>query len=89
MPGRCLFSLSIKIITKDFLKRKDQFFRLETGEKVKLDQVVIFPVEQEAVFPEAFQNPQLKFMVISDRNVAGFGEEKAKNVERQKVYLDF
>lgn len=72
-----------------FEEKKISFSVWKQGEKVKLDQVVIFPVEQEAVFPEAFQNPQLKFMVISDRNVAGFGEEKAKNVERQKVYLDF
>jgi transcription-repair coupling factor (superfamily II helicase) len=51
--------------------------------------VVIFEVGQDAVFPEGFQNPGLKFMVVSDRNVGGMGETEKKSPERQKVYADF
>lgn len=58
------------------------------GEAVSSRQVVLFHVDTEDVFPEAFQNPGLQFMVVSDRNVGGFGEAE-KRPERQKVYMDF
>ena len=58
------------------------------GEVVSSHQVVIFHVESEDIFPEAFQNPSLQFMVATDRNVGGFGEAE-KRSERQKVYMDF
>ncbi len=58
------------------------------GEAIASRQVVLFHVDTEDIFPEAFQNPGLKFMVVSDRNVGGFGEQE-KRPERQKVYMDF
>lgn len=51
-------------------------------------EVAIFHVDTDDIFPEAFQNPGLKFMVVSDRNVGGMGEVE-KRPERQKVYMDF
>jgi len=61
----------------------------EKGGSVKGDGVTIFKVEQEEVFPQNFQNPALKFAVLSDRDIGGFGEEQQKRPEHQKVYLDF
>lgn len=60
----------------------------KNGEVMAARQVVLFHVDTEDVFPEAFQNPGLKFMVVSDRNVGGIGEVE-KRPERQKVYMDF
>jgi len=58
------------------------------GVNVRPKDVVIFKVEEEGVFPEAFQNPNLKLMVLSDRNV-GFDDEKIKSPDRQRVFSDF
>jgi len=73
------------------LKEKEvPFVDFKKGEKTDFSKrVVLFHLDAEEIFPEAFQNPALKFTVISDRNIAGIFEEKTKNVERQKVYLDF
>jgi transcription-repair coupling factor len=59
------------------------------GMKVQTKQVVIFKLAKDAVFPEAFQNPQLKLLVVSDRKVAGFSEGEKKSPDRQRVQLDF
>lgn len=58
------------------------------GVNVRPKDVVIFKVEEDGVFPEAFQNPNLKLMVLSDRNV-GFDDEKIKSPDRQRVFSDF
>ncbi len=73
-----------------FDEKKVAYSDWKKGEKVQLsDRVVLFALDTEDVFPEAFQNPALKFEVLSDRNISGIFEEKQKTVERQKVYLDF
>ncbi len=64
------------------------FVTWQKGENVFGNQVVFFPIEKDDIFPEAFQNPALKFMVVSDRNVGGIGEAEKKSPERQKFYLD-
>ena len=51
--------------------------------------VVIFPIGQDDVFPEAFQNPAIKLTLITDRNVGNFVETEKRAPERQKVYMDF
>ncbi len=61
----------------------------EKGDRVEPKQVGVFKMDKDAVFPEAFQNPQLKFMVLSDRNVTGLIEGEKKNVAGQRVHLDF
>ncbi len=52
-------------------------------------EVVIFPIGQDDVFPEAFQNPALKLTLITDRNIGNFVETEKRAPERQKVYMDF
>lgn len=51
--------------------------------------VTIFEIGHEATFPQNFQNPALNLVVLSDRDIGGFGDEKQKRPENQKVYLDF
>jgi transcription-repair coupling factor len=71
------------------LKDKNiNFMDWESGMRVKPKQVVIFKMEKEEVFPDAFQNPQIKMLVLTDRSVAGFGDDK-KSPDRQRVHLDF
>jgi len=38
--------------------------------------------------PQAFQNPEMKIAVLTDREIFGF-QRGGKNVSEQKVYLDF
>lgn len=50
--------------------------------------VYLIAVDKEDVFPHAFQNPELKLALLSDREVSTIKEEK-KKFFNQKVYLDF
>ncbi len=50
--------------------------------------VFLIDVPKEEVFPHAFQNPELKLALISDREISSLREEKKKHFS-QKVYLDF
>jgi len=59
------------------------------GLRLAPKQVVIFKVGPDDVFPESFQNPQLKLLVMSDRSVSGIIEGEKKSAERKKVYFDF
>ena len=71
------------------LKEKNLSYSIwEKGMK-DLAPILLIKMDQEEVFPEAFQNPGLKFMILSDRNVTGVNETEKKSPERQKVYLDF
>lgn len=53
------------------------------------DQVILFAIGQEDVFPEAFQNPALKIQILTDRNIGNLIETEKRAPERQKVYMDF
>ncbi len=83
-----LFSKHPELYEGLFKEKKIPYLNYKRGEAFSGGQVVVFHVDQEDVFPEAFQNPALKFMVVSDRNVGGVGEQE-KRPERQKVYTDF
>ncbi len=50
----------------------------------------IFLIETEKgdALPSAFQNPELKLMVISDKEISSLNEEKKKTFN-QKVFMDF
>lgn len=48
----------------------------------------IYTLEKEALFPKPFQNPELKLLVLTDRDAIAFKEESKKSFN-QKVYLDF
>ncbi len=71
-----------------FKEKNLPYTTYKRGEVMASRQIVVFPVDQEDVFPEAFQNPGLQFMVVTDRNVGGLGEAEQRP-ERQKVYTDF
>ena len=43
---------------------------------------------EEDFSPQAFQNPELKIAVLTDREIFGF-QRAGKSVSEQKVYLDF
>lgn len=60
----------------------------EQGIHVSPKNVVVFKVDKDDIFPEAFQNPNLKLLVLTDRNV-GFDDEKVKSPDRQRVFSDF
>ena len=59
------------------------------GMRIQPKQVVVFKMKKDDVFPEAFQNPQVKLLVVSDRKVVGFTEGEGKSPDRQRVQLDF
>lgn len=65
------------------------FSEFKNGETPRGSGVVIFEIGKDDVFPEAFQNPGLKFTVITDRNISGLGEAEKKTPERAKVYTEF
>lgn len=71
-----------------FKDKNISYLEWEHGLRVRPKNVVIFKVAQDDVFPEAFENPQLKLSVITDRNV-GFDDEKVKSPDRQRVFSDF
>ncbi|MCK5471590.1 transcription-repair coupling factor [Candidatus Gracilibacteria bacterium] len=50
--------------------------------------VKIVELEEEDFSPQAFQNPEIKIAVLTDREIFGF-QRSGKSVSEQKVYLDF
>lgn len=50
--------------------------------------IFLIEVDKEALFPHAFQSPELKLAIVSDREVSSLRDEKKKYFN-QKVYLDF
>jgi transcription-repair coupling factor (superfamily II helicase) len=48
----------------------------------------LIEAEKSDVFPHAFQNPEIKLMVISDKEISTLNEEK-KKAFNQKVFMDF
>lgn len=48
----------------------------------------IVEIEKEAIFPKSFQNPEIKLLFLSDKDILSLQEE-AKKSFNQKVYLDF
>ncbi len=50
--------------------------------------VTVIALAEEDFLPQAFQNPQLKIAVLTDREIFGF-QRGTKEVSEQKVYLDF
>ena len=51
-------------------------------------QLMLYELKKEEVFPHAFQNSNLKILVVSDREIVTL-KEKKKIQSSQKVYLDF
>jgi transcription-repair coupling factor (superfamily II helicase) len=54
----------------------------------KKAQISLIELPKEQVFPQAFQNPDTRIAVFTDRDISSFKEESKKSFNR-KVYLDF
>ncbi|HLG25796.1 MAG TPA: transcription-repair coupling factor [Candidatus Gracilibacteria bacterium] len=50
--------------------------------------IVVLEVDKEDILPHAFQNPELKLMLVTDKEVSSLREEKKRHFS-EKVYLDF
>lgn len=50
--------------------------------------VFLVDADQDDHFPQAFQNPEIKLAVISDRDISSLQEEKSK-AGNQRVFMDF
>lgn len=48
----------------------------------------LIEIDKEAIFPKSFQNPEIKLLFLSDKDILSLQEE-AKKSFNQKVYLDF
>lgn len=66
---------------KNILNEYNFIFGGDTG-------VEIIELDEEDFSPQAFQNPELKIAVLTDREIFGF-QRSGKSVSEQKVYLDF
>lgn len=85
----------IMLFTKNFTELKNMLeeynlqYETKFGE-VKSDKAHIFLIDtdKDAIFPAAFQNPELKLALFTDREISSVKDEKKKNYS-QKVYLDF
>lgn len=52
-------------------------------------QIEIVELDKKAFLPQAFQNPELKIAVLTDREIFGFRQTASNKANEQKVYLDF
>lgn len=50
--------------------------------------VFLLEGDKDDYLPQAFQNPEIKLMIISDRDISSLQEEK-KKISNQKVFMDF
>ncbi len=73
------------------LKVKRMPFLYDIEEFAKQDKgLFLVDVDKEGVFPHAFNNPEIKLLVISDKDISLVRDEKVKKVSsHQKVYFDF
>ena len=78
---------NILILTKQAVELKKIFaeYNFLFGEGTGVN---IVELDEEDFSPQAFQNPELKIAVLTDREIFGF-QRSGKNVSEQKVYLDF
>ncbi|MBT5016999.1 transcription-repair coupling factor [Candidatus Peregrinibacteria bacterium] len=51
--------------------------------------VVFFELEKEDPFPHSFQNPHVKFALITDREIMGLREGSHRDPAQHAVFLDF
>ncbi|MCF7846129.1 MAG: transcription-repair coupling factor [Candidatus Peribacteraceae bacterium] len=77
----------VLILTKQRTELENilQEYNFVFGEGTKIE---IRELAEEDFSPQAFQNPELKIAVLTDREIFGF-QRSGKSVSEQKVYLDF
>jgi len=83
-----VFTKDIEGMKNIFNEHKVAYITDLHASKITSPGVYLIEVDKEDVFPHAFQNPELKLTLISDREVSSIKEEKKKYFN-QKVYLDF
>lgn len=67
------------------LRKILQDFNFIFGKEAKVE---IVELKEDDFSPQAFQNPEMKIAVLTDREIFGF-QRSGKSVSEQKVYLDF
>jgi len=83
-----LFTKDIQEMKNIFDEHKVAYTTDLHGSNISSPGVYLIEVDKEDVFPHAFQNPELKLALLSDREISTIKEEK-KKFFNQKVYLDF
>ena len=82
-----------------FTKKKSELVEILSDNKLKFNEdlsqfgyghyrIFLVEIDKECVFPQAFQNPENKLMVLSDRDISSLQEER-KSATSQKVFMDF
>lgn len=84
---------SVLIFTKDdsevvSILDNNNFVYANNLDHVDTPGIHICKIPMEEVFPNSFQNPEIKIIVLSDKEISSLKEDKKKHFE-QKVYLDF
>ena len=83
-----VFTKDMKEMENIFEEHKVNYTTDLNASNITAPGVYLIGVEKEDIFPHAFQNPELKLALLSDREVSTIKEEKKKYFN-QKVYLDF
>lgn len=82
-----------------FTKKKDELVSILDENKLVYNEdlsqygyghyrIFLVELDSDEVFPQAFQNPEMKMMVMSDRDITSLQEEKKRAIN-QKVFMDF
>lgn len=71
-----------------FTKNRETLEKIFSEHNIQADSIFLFSEEKDETFPFAFQNPQIKVALFTDREVSFLKEDK-KKVTSQKVFLDF
>lgn len=51
--------------------------------------IFLFEIDKEALLPHSFQSPEIKVLLVTDKEISFLREEKKRIGLSQKVYLDF
>lgn len=84
-----LFTKNISEYEELFGDKHVKFNVLEKGDDLKEYRVNFVKLSKEGVFPVAFQNPQLKVVVVTDREVIDLKEKAKAEDAKYRVFSDF
>ncbi|MBD3327772.1 transcription-repair coupling factor, partial [Candidatus Peregrinibacteria bacterium] len=85
---RVLFLTKDKTEIVNIFETNDFRFKTEVKDLEHKSGVFVLEYDKEMVLPQAFQNPELKIAIITDREIASVKDEKKKHFG-QKVFMDF
>jgi len=72
----------------NILKEKHCTFTSKKEDFIKKNPLLVLEVAKNITLPLSFQNPDLKIMVISDKDIAQIANDSNPNLSTQRVYLD-